>query len=233
MKSPFASIQDFFRALNQADVKYLVLRNYESLLEPELYVDGHGDIDMLCEDSQQIVRLVGARPLTPDKDGLCGDGIHYSIIVDGQPVKLDLRHLGDGYYCTKWEQEMLDRRVGHECFYVMNDEDYFYSLIYHAVLQKRSLGEDYRSRLLNMSRGLGLNVTDGSEREFLRLLQDHMRNNDYRFTYAQDHMVPNRFHLVDEGLIEKKRALQCRHLVFDMKVKVIDWLVELKHCFTR
>ena len=97
MKSPFASIQDFFRALNQADVKYLVLRNYESLLEQELYVDGHGDIDMLCEDSQQIVGLVGARPLTPDKDGLCGDGIHYSIIVDGQPVKLDLRHLGDGY----------------------------------------------------------------------------------------------------------------------------------------
>ena len=136
MKSPFGRIEDLFNTLNDAGVKYLVLRNYENLLEPELYVDGHGDIDMLCSDSQEIVDLINAHALTQDKPGMRGDGVHYAIEVDGKPVKLDLRHLGDGYYCTKWEKEMLERRIGHNCFYVMNETDYFYSLIYHAVLQK-------------------------------------------------------------------------------------------------
>ena len=229
MKSPFARIEDLFITLNEAGVKYLVLRNFENLLEPEIYVDGHGDIDMLCSNSQEIVNLIDARPLTPDKSGMRGDGIHYGIEVDGKPVKLDLRHVGDGYYCTKWEQDMLERRVKHECFYVMTENDYFYSLVYHAVLQKRSLSDEYSTRLWQMSKNCGLDVSAPSEKEYLRLLQTFMRNNGYRFTYSQDHLVPNRFHLVDQDLIDKNVSLQRRHSIFDLKVRAIESLVKVKH----
>ena len=229
MKSPFARIEDLFITLNEAGVKYLVLRNYENLLEPEIYVDGHGDIDMLCSNSHEIVNLIDARPLTPDKSGMRGDGIHYGIEVDGKPVKLDLRHVGDGYYCTKWEQDMLERREKHVCFYVMTENDYFYSLVYHAVLQKRSLSDEYSARLWEMSKNCGLDVSAPSEKEYLRLLQNYMRNNGYRFTYSQDHLVPNRFHLVDQDLIDKNVSLQRRHSIFDMKVRAIESLVKVKH----
>ena len=138
MKCEYNSIEEFFSALNAAGINYLVLRNYENLLEPELYVGGHGDIDLLCDDAQSIARLVEAQPKAPKSTRLLDDGIHYLIFVDGTPVQLDLRQVGDGYYCTKWEKDLLERKVKYDCFYVMNPVDYFYTLAYHAILQKRS-----------------------------------------------------------------------------------------------
>lgn len=233
MRYEFGSITDFFCALNQAEINYLVLRNYENLLNPEIYVGGHGDVDLLCDDSRAIVELTGAQPMRPDKPGMLGDGIHYSIMVGGNPVQLDLRQVGDGYYCSEWEKGLLERKVRRDCFYVMADEDYFYTLAYHAILQKRGLSEDYRSRLYSMAIQLGLEFEGPSEREFIRLLEDHMRVNGYRFTFSHDYMVPNRFHLVDKGLVEKDRALQWRHFAFDLKVSAIEWAVKLKHAFSR
>lgn len=233
MKCEFDRIEEFFMALNQADINYLVLRNYEKLLEPEMYVGGHGDIDLLCDDARSIVQLVEAQPMAPKSTSKQDDGIHYLIFVDGKPVQLDLRQVGDGYYCTKWEKDLLERKIKQDCFYVMNDEDYFYSLIYHAVLQKRSFSDDYRTRLSHMAKRLAVNVADDHESTFLSVLQDYMRNKGYRYTYSQDYMVPNRFHLVDQGLVTRNSALKWRHLVFDMRVAAIGWLVKVKHHFTR
>lgn len=233
MRCGFASIVEFFQALNDAGIRYLVLRNYENLLEPEMYVGGHGDIDLLCDDSQAIVHLIDAKPLTRDRRNLRGDGIHYSIEVDGHAVQLDLRQVGDGYYCRQWEKELLERRVKHDCFYVMSNEDYFYTLTYHAILQKRYLSEEYRSRLLKMANQLELTVDEPSEKGLIKLLESYMRAHGYLYSYSQDHMVPNRFNLVDEKLIEKDRGLQLHHLGFDFMVNTIEWLVKIKHIFTR
>ena len=233
MKYGFTSIVELFQVLNDVGIRDLVLRNYENLLEPEMYVGGHGDIDLLCDDSQAIVHLIDAKPLTRDRRNLRGDGIHYSIEVDGHSVQLDLRQVGDGYYCRQWEKELLERRVKHDCFYVMSNEDYFYTLTYHAILQKRSLSEEYRSRLFEMARQLELAVDESSEKGLLKLLESHMRTHGYRYSYSQDHMVPNRFNLVDEKLIEKDIRLQLHHLGFDFMVNTIEWLVKIKHIFTR
>lgn len=232
MKCSYTNISEFFQTLNDAGIRYLVLRNFENLLEPEMYVGGHGDIDLLCDDSQEIVHLIDAKPLTPDKCNLRGDGIHYSIEVNGHSVQLDLRQIGDGYYCQKWEKELLDRRVKHDCFYVMSEEDYFYTLTYHAILQKRSLSDEYRSRLLEMARQLKLTVEEPSEKGLLWLLENYMRDHGYCFTYSQDRRVPNRFNLVDERLVEKNKELQLYHFGFDFLVTTIEWLVKLKHVFT-
>ena len=229
MKSPFCHIEDMFTTLNDAGVKYVVLRNFENLLKPEFYVDGHGDIDMLCIDPQEIVDLIDARSLTQDKSGMHGDCVHYAIELNGKPVQLDLRHVGDGYYCTKWEKEMLERRVVSNCLYVMNEIDYFYSLIYHAVLQKRSLSQEYTLRLKQMSKALGLSVTSANDHEFLQLLQNYMRDMGYHYSYSHDYLVPNRFHLVDQDLVDKNCALKWKHNLYDMKIGIIEWLVKIKH----
>ncbi len=128
---------------------------------------------------------------------------------------------------------MLDRRVARDCYFVLNELDYFYSLIYHAILQKRSFSNEYRSRLLQMSKQLGLYVDDPSEKVFINLLQIYMRNKGYRFSYSQDYLVPNRFHLVDRRLVERNNALQWKHFLSDTKVNAIECLVKVKHFFTR
>ena len=225
----FNGIRAFFEALNQAGVRYLVLRNYENLLEPEMYLDGHGDLDLLCEDSDQLARVICAIPFPPKSSARENDNVHYKIYVDAQPVSLDLRQVGDGYYCEAWERDLLDRRVMNDCFYVMNDEDYFYTLTYHAILQKRTFSEEYRLRLIQMSDKLGLNVVGHNELDFINLLECHMREKGYRFCFSSDSMVPNRFHLVDKDLVNNDLSLWWRHFMFDMKVSVIELLVKIKH----
>lgn len=225
----FSRIEAFFEALNQAGLKYLVLRNYENLLEPEMYLNGHGDIDILCEDSDLLATTVGAKPCPPKSSAKQDDKIHYMIFVNNQSVSLDLRQVGDGYYCEKWERDLLDRRVKKDCFYVMNEEDYFYTLIYHAILQKQVFSEEYRSRLIEMSAKLGLSVDVYNEQGFISLLEDYMREKGYLFSYSTDCMVPNRFNLVDKKLIVKDLPLQWRHFMFDFKVSAIERMVRIKH----
>ena len=229
MKCHFENIEEFFLVLNQANINYLVLRNFENLLEPKLYVDGHSDIDLLCESARTIVELVDARPIVPDRSKLQDDGIHYLIQVAGQPVQLDLRQVGDGYYCTKWQKNLLERKVMNNGFYVMTDEDYFFTLAYHAILQKRSLSREYFIRLCDKADELDLNVDEYSESGLLRLLENHMREHGYRFTYSHDLMVPNRFGIVDGKLIDKDFILWLKHLGFDLRVTAIQLLVWLKH----
>ncbi len=229
MKCEYNSIEDFFSALKAEGINYLVLRNYENLLKPEIYVDGHGDIDLLCDNSREIVELVNAQPKPVRHSRLTDDGIHYLIYVSDQPVQLDLRQVGDGYYCTKWEKDLLERRVMKDGFYVMADEDYFFTLAYHAILQKRSLSREYFIRLCHMADDLDLSIKEYSESGLLHLLENHMRERGYRFTYSHDYMVPNRFHVVDSKLIDRNLSLWWKHCRFDMKVKAIQWLVWLKH----
>lgn len=229
MRYQFDNIVDFFNLLNAADINYLVLRNYENLLTPEMYLDGHGDIDLLCEDAFAIVNLIDAQSANSRIKAPGGDGIHYIFFINGQRVSLDLRQVGDGYYCKKWEQDLLDHKVKYECFYVMGDKDYFYTLVYHAILQKRSLSDDYLKRLVEMSNKLSISLDELSQQGLIRLLEKHMRDQGYRFTYSHDRLVPNRFNLVDKSLVDFDFRLWSCHFWFDLNVAVLEWLVKIKH----
>ncbi len=229
MNGHFTDIRQVFEILNANSVKYLVLRNYDNLLSPELYVDGHGDIDILCEDSMQIARLLGAYTNRKDIPPFKGDGVHFFVYINGVPASLDLRYIGDGYYCTTWEKQMLDNRVSNDCFYIMDREDYFYSLIYHAILQKRTFSEDYRKRLEAMAIDLTITIPSYNQDGFLRVLEDYMRSKGFSFTYSKDWLVPNRFNLVSKDLVCNNRKLWWFHWKFDIKISIIEILVKIKH----
>ena len=93
----YRSFQEVINILNASGAPYLVLRNFDNLLEKEMYQDGHGDVDMLVADSRQIVDILKAQTYSSHGD----DGTHYWIQIDGKKVSLDLRYVGDGYYCEK------------------------------------------------------------------------------------------------------------------------------------
>ena len=225
----YNTIVDVFDILNKNDVSYLALRNYENLLEPEFYVDGHGDIDLLCADSQEIVRLLDAQTDREDQYPFKGDGIHYFIFVGAERVSLDLRYVGDDYYCLEWEKDLLNSRVMHDGFYVMDPRNYFYTLIYHSILQKASLSEEYLSRLLKMAESLQVKIHNHSEKGFLNILESYMHDKGYHYTYPVDYLVPARFHLVNHQLIVINRKRWIRHWLHWRKIDIIDFLVRIKH----
>ena len=233
IQGKFNEIQDFFSILNSNGIPYLILRNYENLLSPDLYVNGHGDIDMLCYNSQEIVKLIGAKTNRKDINRFIGDGTHYYFYLNGEKVSLDLRYVGDDYYCEEWQKNMLSNRLMENCYYIMNQEDYFYSLVYHAVLQKRYLSEDYKQRLSKMAKSLNISLQSNSENEFVELLNSFMEKNGYQYVYSKDIVVPNRFSLVDPSLIKTNYHLRWKHWKFDTKIKAIEAAVKIKHLLER
>lgn len=225
----FSSVKELFAVLNSSEADYLVMRNHENLLTSSFFVDGHPDIDMLCEDSDAIARLLGASPTRHDQSGHIGDGTHYYVFVDGRKVSIDLRHLGDGYFCLKWQQDALKRKKYNGHFFVMHDEDYFYTLVYHAILQKPSLSAEYQQRLISMAETIGVELTDTSARGLINILHVFMRAKGYTFTYPLDATVPLHTSLIDRSMLECDFLPMLRHFLFDVKVKTIDAMVCLKH----
>lgn len=228
-KYNYSSIKEVVEKLNDSNIPYLILRNYENLLNDEIYVSGHEDIDILCERSEDLVKILNAKQSDFHRKGLIKDTTHYYIYIDNKKVDLDLRFCGDGYYCREWESDMLHNRKNHNGFYVPNDTDYFYSLVYHAILQKKVFTEEYKERLWKMAQESSIALDGCHEKSFLSALESFMNSKGYKFTYTEDFYIPLQFQKVNRKLIVYNAKLQFYHLLFHSKIRLIEFLVRLKH----
>lgn len=136
------SLEQIFKVLN-ATSQYVVLRNYEYL--PGQYKsEEHGDIDLLVYNEKDIAFLLRAKKIVNKEYR-----VHYKCKIGSEFVKFDFRYVGDGYYDEKWEKEIIKNRIMHENgFFTANKEDYKYSLLYHALIQKKKVSVDYQNKLL-------------------------------------------------------------------------------------
>lgn len=233
-KGEYNNFQEVIDILHSNSINYLILRNYDNLLSPEMYQDGHGDVDILCEDSIKLADAINALNFIQKDGRIRDDKIHYYIKVNGKDVSIDLRSVGDGYYCTKWQNDMLDRKIINNGFYVMEPVDHFYSLVYHAILQKRSLSDEYKTRLNGMYvelSGIGNSYMD--ENDFISLLDKFMMDKGYVYTYPKDILVPFRSSIVSKSLLQNNTKLRYAHLKFETKIKIIECLVNIKHLIER
>ena len=166
---------------------YLILRNFEDFYD-DVLLPGHDDIDVLCAsktDRKTFVDLFDAVTRV-GKD----NGIHYKFLYKNTEIALDIRTVGDGYYDIRWQRNMLKNKVLHnKGFYIMSDDDYFFSLIYHAIYQKNELSNDYLYRLRKMRE----NCEHMNQEGFERLLYGFMTENKYYYTYTEDESVIKRF----------------------------------------
>ena len=68
---------------------------------------------------------------------------------------MDFRYLGDNYYEKKWEKDILESKILYKkTFFVPNETDYFFSLIYHVLIHKDKITEEYKNRLNQLSKNL-------------------------------------------------------------------------------
>lgn len=198
-------------AINE-NVNYLVLRNFEEL-ENSGFLEGHADIDFLCDDADRMIQVLKA-----GHRGAESDKTHCKVDIAGRIIPVDIRAVGDGYYDARWERDMLaGRQMYHDQFYILNEEQYFYSLIYHACVQKPRLSEDYRERLRAMGKRIGVSIDND---DFMGILQAYMREKGYRFTYPVHPGIIANFAQVDKGLIEKDPKLVLKRKAYVLKKKL-------------
>lgn len=145
MKNQNNEIKILFQELKNRDVDYVILRNWENFYD-DLFIEGHNDIDILCKNEKHKKKIINIFDAQPAKNNFYNS--KYFFVWLNKKIYLDFRVVGDGYYCKRWEKNMLESKVLNEKgFYSLNQNDYFYSLIYHAMIHKGCLINDYRSVL--------------------------------------------------------------------------------------
>ena len=174
------SIDEIFTALNESNCNYIVMRNFECFVSGQVFMNGHDDIDLLCNDLNKVRKVLNAtkRLYFPTVNS-------YYIKLNDLIVNVDIRFIGDGYYDEKWQNDMLQQRtIFNNRIYIPDAKNYFYSLIYHAIIQKEYLSNEYLHKLCFMSSELGINCT--TEDQLLEELLRYMKENDYKITITRD-----------------------------------------------
>ena len=122
---------------------------------------------------------------------------NYQITVDGSSVDIDLRYVGDNYFDQFWQQDCLNKRVLHDRgFYVMDDENQYFSLLYHVLIHKSKIPEKYKK------------FADSTLDELRIELYKFMYRKDYRMVEPKD--VTLKFNKANGGDIKFSRPRRLR-----------------------
>lgn len=147
----WSDLAELLAVLHRAS-EYVVLRNYEGL-PGEL--DHDPEIDLLTRDRLDFVAITNARGDLDETSGAA-----FTTTVGDREIVLDVRFVGDGYLDGAWQSEMLSRRTWTPGgLAVPRADDYFFSLLYHAKVQKPDVKPVYVPRLEELGSVLGLSDT--------------------------------------------------------------------------
>jgi hypothetical protein len=177
-------VRQLLHVLNNT-LNYVVLRNFDNLPD-HADLGPHSDLDILTDEPEIAALLLNARPTTSVRGR-----VQHRVQVGGSFLNVDIRRVGDGYYDARWERDILQNRVFRkEGFYTPADGDLLYALVYHALLQKRTVAEDYPGRILALCRQLGCPPLDlRDEASSLERLKAFMAERHYVFTDPADPSV--------------------------------------------
>lgn len=176
----WSSLTHLFRILNQT-ARYVVLRNFEGF--PGQYtLENHGDIDVLTENYQEVAFITNAEKVFQKSYRR-----HYTVNIDSKPVPFDFRDCGDGYFDTNWQKLILtERELANDSFYRPSDPQYFYSLLYHALVHKKSFSSEYQQRLQQLSNTLEQDLDLSSTKAAQDTLESFLTSHGYHYTEPHD-----------------------------------------------
>lgn len=214
--SPLIGIDNFFKSLNDEKINYCILRWFEDLPKINL----NEDLDLLVEDDdlEKVQCLIGKHP------GIIPFDI-YS--VTGKPGS-DYQSLP--YFIRSLADKILKESIQFNGKYKIPDqENYFYSLAYHAVFHKGENSglksknyklkihskpeHDYLSYLKRISSDANLSVNDFSLEGLHSLLEEKgfappidtlfklSVNNQYLNSYLKDYQKKSEHPSKFEGLV--------------------------------
>lgn len=201
------SLEEVFYVLNNT-IDYALLRDFETL--PFDLVAVERGISILTNDREQLICI-----LNPSYSS---SGGRIRINIGGSPVPWEIHYVGDNYYCSQWEQDMLKKKVvGAGNLHVLNNEHHFYSLVYHALIHRETIPKDYYVKAEQLLDSLlpteviekGRATFPGAFDYYFDLLTDYLKREHYEFCRPQkggyNQIVTHLSHIAER--LEKKFRL--------------------------
>lgn len=179
MLKSWSTFQTFINHAN-SNCNWIVLRNFEFL--PNNFYGNDKDVDILCEDLNCFRTTMG---LAKRSWGISS----YQALIGNNLVPFDVRFLGDNYYDQIWQYKMLQSKIFTPLSVPRpSSENYFFSLLYHMLLQKPKISNIYRQRLISLYSSISaaslMNNIDDSQ--LMSMLSDFMARNHYLFCRPHD-----------------------------------------------
>jgi hypothetical protein len=194
------SLAGLFEMLNKT-IDYVVLRNFDGMPE-NYYSQTHGDIDLLTNSSPiEVAFLMNATPVFPQKHR-----VHFKVNVKSETLRFDIRYVGDDYYCKSWQHAILENKIPHKGFHIPSEEDFKYSLLYHALIHKNTIADDYQEKLSN------LGFDSGSLFDELKVF---LEANNYEITEPRDRSVYFNTSLSGKSTSLTRRWIKLKNFVRD------------------
>ncbi len=181
------SLKELFYTLNNT-INYVVLRGLENVETFETS-EQHGDIDILAEEYAETVYIINGIPK------INVHRPHYEVLVGTKKVLIDIWETGKNYYDKKWEKDILQHKVLQNGFYSPNLENRFYLLIYHSIIHKSRIADDYHQKAEDMFLRLKLDSSVQVKNypyafdAYFKLLKEFMYRQHYVFTKPLDKSV--------------------------------------------
>lgn len=218
------NFEELFSYLNLT-TKYVVLRNPQELAEG--FEHDKGDVDLLCEDRKKLMSLANGIPIWESEN-------FYHVTVGGKKVLFDVRERGENYMDERWIDNILNNASNESVSFLFspNKEDYFFSHLYYALVNKEVFPEKYHLRLQSIAAEIGVEefLVDNDRidnSKALSLLKGYLLANNYLFQYPTDSSVylnvknlkeifpQNRFF----PFVESRRKLASKYCYYFRRVK--------------
>ncbi|AFL81708.1 hypothetical protein Aeqsu_2248 [Aequorivita sublithincola DSM 14238] len=173
--------QEVFEILNLTN-NYLVLRGFETLP----INNSEKDLDILTDNYQRFASALGAAQLShqPYKG---------NFKVNNEEVSLDMRFIGDKYYDIAWAKEILQTKMLRNNVYIPRKDHYFYSLLFHAKVQKPKVKAKYIDILEKLAKDLNFEwyKTEKIENDIAmgQILNGYFRSQGYFYENPIDRAV--------------------------------------------
>ena len=145
----------------------------------------HGDVDFLCYNLKQMVLLSNSKPVFRSKDR-----VRNVVNIANEELFCDFRYIGDGYYDKQWEENILSRRVFFkDLFYIPDERNLYYTLLYHALIQKNKIADDYVEKLKTYRGAQNEELPINSRVLLIKELISYLKEKGYSISTPKDYSV--------------------------------------------
>ena len=150
-------IKKVLSELNEQDVSYCILRNYDFLLENRMIIKhSERSIDLVVSvnDLNNFDKVLREHDFRRRKNLSYSKKHHpYFKIAGTETISFDVQiggvHWND--MCYLGEEHILKNRIKKEFFYIPSDNDIFVMLLVHSILGKRYFKPEYHEVISSLS----------------------------------------------------------------------------------
>jgi hypothetical protein len=160
--------------------------NYVSLDYENLLVNNHNEgIAILTDNYQSVASTLAVTQLS--KDGYKG-----TIQVENRQVPIDIRFIGDKYFDTSWQKDMLMYKVFKNGAFVLRSDMYFFSLLFYCKVHHNEIKPIQIKALNNIAQRLGFTWYDNkllfNDEAIAEILNGYFKTYNYYYEEPMDKM---------------------------------------------